>query len=595
MTKSWITYFAPGFVALAVIASACNGDRDGFGDGNPGFASDASPEARCATPGKTCSLDLHSVVDGCDPSTVYTVCPPDQGCANGACVPACDASVSSSSSVGCEFVAIRPAYSNVAAEPQNVLEDACFAAFVVNTWGSPLDVTAEHAGAPIDVTRSGRIIRSSGGTVTYDPFTGTLAPNEAAVLFLEHKPGAQIPCPAGIDPAVLDNSSLAGTARGTASTYWIKTSAPVGAYSIYPFGGAKSFVASATLLLPVPAWKADYVLSDSWSGVVLDTVAANPTIQVVAQEDNTVVTLVGGVAVQPGVSVAGAASGVPQTYQLQRGELLQFSQKEELAGSFLSANKNVAVWGGHECMWTGDCCCDQSTRQLLPLQSWGDEYVAVPYTSRRADKLPENYNYRVGAAADGTILTYEPAPPQDAPLTLAKGASVQFTTTTPFTVRSQDANHAIALYEYMTGEADAPNAEGGDGDPEFSFVVPAKQYLNNYIFFVDPSYRNSQLVVVRARPDGGGDFQDVTLDCAGPLTEWTSVGSSGRYEYTQLALMRGFIDQEIGTGTCGAGPHSMTSSAPFGVTVWGTDAYSSYAYPGGAGIRTLNNVTATVH
>jgi len=34
----------------------------------------------------------------------------------------------------------------------------------------------------------------------------------------------------------------------------------------------------------------------------------------------------------------------------------------------------------------------------------------------------------------------------------------------------------------------------------------------------------------------------------------------------------------------------MESSGPFTVTVWGTDAAASYAYPGGAALRKLNDV-----
>ena len=37
----------------------------------------------------TCSGDLHNVID-CN-NNVVLACPPDQGCANGACAPACDA------------------------------------------------------------------------------------------------------------------------------------------------------------------------------------------------------------------------------------------------------------------------------------------------------------------------------------------------------------------------------------------------------------------------------------------------------------------------------------------------------------------------
>ena len=34
----------------------------------------------------------------------------------------------------------------------------------------------------------------------------------------------------------------------------------------------------------------------------------------------------------------------------------------------------------------------------------------------------------------------------------------------------------------------------------------------------------------------------------------------------------------------------MACSTPFGLTVWGTDSYVSYAYPAGMGVNQLNAV-----
>jgi hypothetical protein len=40
-------------------------------------------------------------------------------------------------------------------------------------------------------------------------------------------------------------------------------------------------------------------------------------------------------------------------------------------------------------------------------------------------------------------------------------------------------------------------------------------------------------------------------------------------------------------GTCVNGHHSAESAAPFGIVVWGTDAYASYGYPAGGNARQL--------
>jgi IgGFc binding protein len=583
--------------ATAIVAAtapfACSSDRDGGFAGGGGVFADASIDDAACHGGLRCSRDLRAVVDACDESRVITECPADQGCANATCVPACEVTASSGASVGCEFAALPPSRFREGA-------GSCFAAFVANTWAAPARIEAEYDGTPLDVARSGRLVQTSGDAVTYAPFDGELAPGQVAVLFLGQAEGPDptsntpefwVRCPSGITPAVLADTSIRRTGRG--SSFRIKTSIPVSAYSIYPFGGASSFAPSATLLLPIPAWKTGYVAVDAWAASMT---AGNPSTQIVAAEDGTEVTIAPSVPIQAGYDVEGANKGEPHTYRLKRGEAIQIAQKEQLVGSVISANKSVAVFGGHECMNIPTeqyRACETTQLQLFPVRSWGHEYVAVPYRSRRASGLPEEYFYRIVAAVDGTELTYEPDRPTGAPPTLARGASVVFSTREPFVVRSQDDAHPFAAYAYMSGASFAP-AQLDDGDPEFTFLVPPDQYLDHYAFFVDPSFRNSHIVVVRSRPDGK-EFEPVELDCAGPLEGWQAVGTSGKYEFVRVPLTDLSVGQKVGTGTCGAGRRELQSGGPFGVTVWGTDNWASYAYPGGSAIRTLNDVEPITH
>jgi hypothetical protein len=43
-------------------------------------------------------------------------------------------------------------------------------------------------------------------------------------------------------------------------------------------------------------------------------------------------------------------------------------------------------------------------------------------------------------------------------------------------------------------------------------------------------------------------------------------------------------------GTCDNGPHTASSAGPFGLMVWGLDSASSYGYPAGGNIATINTV-----
>ncbi len=73
-------------------------------------------------------------------------------------------------------------------------------------------------------------------------------------------------------------------------------------------------------------------------------------------------------------------------------------------------------------------CCDLTQQQIAPFSQWGIEYALVPFKPRIADRHAapwrENVPWMFVGAADGTVLTYDPAQPPGAPSTLAAGEVV---------------------------------------------------------------------------------------------------------------------------------------------------------------------------
>src|SRR5258708_8316721 len=107
--------FAAGSLALVFVFARCGSKGNGFNDDggadNEGgmdldadlTQGDGTMQGMCGPMDPiSCSGDLHSILCG---STVKMTCPPDQGCANGTCIPACDAAVANKSTVGCEYYA----------------------------------------------------------------------------------------------------------------------------------------------------------------------------------------------------------------------------------------------------------------------------------------------------------------------------------------------------------------------------------------------------------------------------------------------------------------------------------------------------------
>jgi hypothetical protein len=583
--------------------------RDSGGEAGP---NDASASADAATDasfdagdgfvcGTHCSSDLQSILD-CN-GNVVMACTNGQGC-NGnatACVDGCVAATQSQSSYGCDYYVVDP---DIISEAKG----ACLAAFIANAWNDPISISIERAGTVYDGATYGYLPTGTGQSITYTPLPGgQVPPGQVAIVFLASATTPPIgACPAGVNVMyTAADQGVYGTGLGVG--YHITTTGPVTAYDIFPYGGGQAAATSATLLLPTTAWDTKYVAVNAYPQSQLALSAgAQPSLDVVASVDATTVTITPSVPIVGGTGVSAAAAGVPTVYMLNKGQVLQISQPAELTGSSIQANKPIGVWGGASCLNipVDIAACDSAHQQIPPVRTLGWEYAAVSYRERFAAQA-ESPPWRMVGAVDGTTLAYDPSAPTGAPTTLNAGQLVEFDSPGGFTVSSQDGAHPFYLSAHMTGcqETD-PSETDCRGDPEFVNVIPPAQYLGKYVFFTDPTYPETNLVLVRQNVNGQG-FQDVTLDCAGKLTGWTPIGAAGTFEYTRIDLVTGNF---VGQNGCNNGVHEMHSTAPFGLTVWGWGSaatggtygcascggfYSqavSYAYPGGASVRHINSL-----
>ncbi len=559
------------------------------------FTSDAQPA--CQSSLQRCSRDLHSLVDDCTGGFVME-CPSDKGCANGKCVPACESAAENSGTIGCSFFTTPPA-----GERFDESRGSCFALFVANSWNRPVQLNVSYGSEAIDFEGATYLPRANGEALEYEPLNGPLPPGEIAVVFLSHDRSqvdavSFVACPR--EPARTSMSLPLGSDK--AKAFQLTTDLPVSAYSMFPYGGAKSYVPTATLLIPTPAWGKNYLAIDAWPGQERNRVGpTRPSLQILAADDDTHVRIGAQLNLPPGVATSLFQGRTEVT--LAKGELLHVIQSKELTGTPIEADKPIAVFGGAEClnMPAEKGACDTAQQQIPPIVAWGTEYAGVRYPNRLAvfdpmlsNVVEELVPWRIVAAADGTVLTYDPAPPAGAPERMSQGQEATFWSNAPFVVKSQDAEHPFYLAGFMTGCESIPELTIRDlpGDPEFVNVIPAEQYLDNYVFFTDPSYAYTSLVVVRR--DEGRGFADVHLDCAGTVEGWRPVGTDGRFEYAYVNMVRHFQPQSFPGGQCTNGGHEMQSTGPFTVTVWGFGRASSYAYPAGAGVRTLSATHVSV-
>lgn len=574
----------PAPFIVFVLLVACGPDQRGNNSDSGNGSGSGSGSGSNA--GGSCSSDLHDVLDA--NGNVIATCPAAQGCAAGVCVDACQAAAASQGSVGCDFTVATPSFYSFIAPP-------CFAVFLANNWPTNSVVTIERGGTTYSATTFGRVPDGTADAASWPviPATGIPSSN-VGVLFLGNDPasnnaGNVTSCPVTAAVSITGGSAVytgANEASGLGTAFHLHTSSPVSAYDILPYGGASSFLPSAELLLPTSAWGTNYVAAGPG-------LSAGPGWgQVVATMDNTSIQITPKTSLPGGPGVAAAPAQVTTTYTLNAGQYIQWQDAGDIAGSVISSTNPVSFTGG-----TGYLCltsatssgggCDSGHQLIPPVSALGSEYVAPPYATRRADLLPESIVYRFVGAVDGTTLAYHPAVP-GAPASISLGQVIEFESTTPFVVTSQDAMHPFYVGQFMSGCNTTSGSRPGDtggclGDEEFVNILPPAQWLSSYVFFTDPTYTTTNLVIVRKAAATG--FQDVTVDCLGVIGGWQPVADGATYQITNVDLQRG-----APVGSCTNGRHTATSAGAFNVMVWGLASYASYAYPAGGNVGKINPV-----
>jgi hypothetical protein len=319
-----------------------------------------------------------------------------------------------------------------------------------------------------------------------------------------------------------------------------------------------------------------------------------PSMNIIAAEDGTQITMLPTVAVLGGGALVPGAANVPYTFTLNAGQQAQFTQKQDLTGTVIQSSKPIGFMAGHPCMRipVGVGYCDHGEQMIPPVKALGNEYVGVMFSPR---VYGDAAIWRVVGVVDGTVLTY--STDVGGPAAIDAGETGVFVTSDPFVVQSQDPAHPFMLFSYMSGSQwgfkhNGPLSDtGGYGDADFVLGVPPQQYGNAYVFFTDPTYPDTSIVVVRAH-DANAQLHDVVLDCAGVLGGWQAVGD---YEWTRVSLMEHNFE---GVGKCSTGRHHIESASPFGLWVWGWGspetteftANVSYGYPGGMNVTAINSV-----
>ncbi len=281
-------------------------------------------------------------------------------------------------------------------------------------------------------------------------------------------------------------------------------------------------------------------------------------------------------------NLAGHPGTATYTNVLNQGDTYEINSSDafsDVTGTVITSDKPIAVFAGVNQAYVPD----QNTQALnplvqeqLPVEQWGTNVVAMSFAGRT-----NGDTYRVLAAysntevtVTGTVITNvdeSSGPPwtvksvyetltigltNSVPFDVIVDGPVQFQSTKPIQV-AQFANGTY--FDFL------PNNEG---DPCEILLPPVGHYLTSYVFFTlddtnqdfDESYLNT---IVPKSATNATSIDGLLISA----TNFVAIGISGYYG-AQIAVTN-------------SGVHTVTSSQPAGVEVYGWGHADAYGYLGG--------------
>jgi hypothetical protein len=452
-----------------------------------------------------------------------------------------------------------------------------------------------------------------------------------------------------LDQREVDGSTLeTGPNRGsntawTANAYKIVSTAPIIAYQFNPLDNVGVFSNDASLLLPKSGLGSKYTVM-AWPQTIANT-PENPDTDM--RDDLRAFLTVVGTEADTHIQIELTADVMPlpdpppgTTGEWFAGDLVEFTLgayevlnletggfNADFTGSVVTSDKPVAVYSGSEasdvpCFYdltTRRCCADHLEEQLIPDGSLGYTYVfartparsPVVYAAGGLVSIVEEPEYfRLLAVQDGTevrttalerTFSYDSCDRATAvstdPILLD---AREFTTREVWGDLVLHSNRPVSLGQFVASqEVTGITPDWPGGDPAFILVPPTEQWRSSYVFLTPELYA-FDFFILTARAGTVFEFDKDSLPRSCEMTEVvdTVASPAATYQIYRCPLSQPIIvgPDDIDPGEQQDGVHEIRSidpatpgrpGQPFGLIVYGFDAYVSYGYPGGLNLITV--------
>ena len=378
--------------------------------------------------------------------------------------------------------------------------------------------------------------------------------------------------PKQLSQFMLPDKHVNYTAINPRGAYRIISDIPIIAYQFQPINGQTSYTSDASLLLPSAAYDQFYYVL-GWG----EPSYGNAQINIVASKDGTNAVITPTTATVAGGGLPALPANQPYNLPvMNEGDVIQIEANNLFAGTYITADKPIAVFSTHWCANVPQqiCCCDHLEEQLYGLQKWGTSYVASRWPVRN-NGTPEPSHWQIIAAEDNTTVNFikhaEVTGIPQPQIVMNKAQVVTYavggTVANPgdFYI---DADKPVFVMQYLSSSQATNVGPAQAGDPAMAQGIPSEQYRSNYVVLVPTAWTY--------------DFFTVTKKTG------TTVNLDGNPIAQNSFVKVGPSEWEVARISVQDGVHSLDGDAPFGVIVLGYDEYDSYAYPGGLDQKQIN-------
>ncbi|MEZ4844273.1 MAG: PKD domain-containing protein [Bacteroidia bacterium] len=333
-----------------------------------------------------------------------------------------------------------------------------------------------------------------------------------------------------------------------------------------------NYCSDATLVLPTPATGKEYFCM---AYEQLQNTARSQ-FMIIANKDNTKVKIT-PTAVLTGSS-GDIAKGTPYYITLNAGEVYQgraktYGATQDVTGTHIevidtgstSNCRTVAVFSGSSDTYI--LCTGASTgglnsrdnlyQQMYPTQSWGNQFITIPFKNRTVDHI------RVVAAEDATTVTMLNETGTPTSYYLAKAGDFQDirdVSTTKYFL----ATKPIMVAQYQTSQKC-----GGKGDPSMTILSPLEQTLKNITVYSSEYEDIIDHYINVIMPTA----YTSTFKIDGSSATFTPVPKKNSYSYAQIKVTKG--------------NHQLKADVGFLAIAYGFGDYESYGYSAGANVKDL--------